>query len=188
MHWDELFADLEAQFDELGSAALEADVAERTWVEQSRIRLVDRLRASLGGTVAVSVSGSSEPVVGQIDRVGVDWLLLRAGTGAETVVCLPAVTSVTGEVSARAEDPAAAHAQIRLGLGHVLRGLSRDRRAVALTLRSGGVLAGNVDRVGIDHLDLAERERGVPRREPEPRRVRVIPFHAVAVVRPQSDR
>jgi hypothetical protein len=80
MHWDELFADLEAQFDELGSAALEADVAERTWVEQSRIRLVDRLRASFGGTVAVSVSGSSEPVVGQIDRVGVDWLLLRAGT------------------------------------------------------------------------------------------------------------
>lgn len=188
MHWDELFADLEAQFNELGSAAFEADVAERTWVEQSRIRLVDRLRASLGETVAVSVSGSDEPVVGQIDRVGVDWLLLRAGAGAETVVCLPAVTSVTGDVSARAEDPAAAHAQIRLGLGHVLRGLSLDRTAVTLMLRAGGLLAGTVDRVGIDHLDLAEHERGAPRRRPELRRVRVIPFHAVAVIRPHPDR
>jgi hypothetical protein len=188
VHWDELFADLEAQFDELGSAELEADVAERTRVEQSRMRLVDRLRASRGGTVAVSVSGSGEPVVGQIDRVGVDWLLLRGSTGAQTVVCLPAVTSVTGEVSARAEDPTMPKAQIRLGLGHVLRGLSRDRTTVALTLRSGGALAGTVDRVGIDHLDLTEREYGVPRRTPELRRVRVIPFHAVAVIRPHLDR
>jgi hypothetical protein len=186
VHWDELFADLEAQFDELGSAELEADVAERTRVEQSRIRLVDRLRASLGGTVAVFVSGSGEPVVGQINRVGVDWLLLRDGSGAEMVVCLPAVTSVTGEVSARAEDPTVPGVQIRLGLGHVLRGLSRDRAAVAIALRSGGVLAGTVDRVGIDHLDLAGH--GEPRRRPELRRIRVIPFHAIAVVRPQLDR
>jgi hypothetical protein len=182
VHWDDLFADLEAQFEELGSAELEADVAERIRVEQSRIRLVDRLRASHGGTVAVVVSGCGEPMVGQIDRVGIDWLLLRGTTG-ETVVCLPAVTSVTGEVSARAEDPTVPEAQIRLGLGHVLRGLSRDRATIALTLRSGNALAGTVERVGIDHLDLAEGEEGVPRRRPEFRRVRVIPFHAVAVVR-----
>ena len=187
MHWDELFADLEAQFEELGSAELEADVAERIRVEQSRIRLVDRLRASHGGTVAIFVRGCGEPVVGQIDRVGVDWLLLHGTTG-KTVVCLPAVISVTGEVSARAEDPTVTQAQIRLGLGHVLRGLSRDRAAVTLTLRSGGALAGIVERVGIDHLDLAEGEEGVPRRRPEFRRVRVIPFHAVAVVRPHHDR
>jgi hypothetical protein len=186
VHWDEVFADLEAQFEELGSAELEADVAERIRVEQSRIRLVDRLRASHGGTVVVFVSGCGEPVVGQIDRVGVDWLLLR-GTPGETVVCLPAVTSVTGEVSARAEDPTIPQAQIRLGLGHVLRRLSRDRTTVALTLRSGGTLAGTVERVGIDHLDLAVGQ-GVPRRRPEFRGVRVIPFHAVAVVRPHLDR
>ena len=183
MHWDELFADLEAQFDELGSAELEADIAERTRVEQSRIRLVDRLRASLGATVAVSVTGSGEPVVGQIDRVGIDWLILRGGTGVETVVYLSAMTAVTGEVSARAVDPAARRAPIRLGLGHVLRGLSRDRTAVAVTLRDGSAVAGTVDRVGIDHLDLVEHEPGVPRRQAELRSIRVIPFHAVALVR-----
>ena len=188
MHWDELFADLEAQFDELGSAELEADVAERTRVEQSRIRLVDRLRASAGGTVAVSVSGSNEPVTGRIDRVGADWLLLRSGSGAETVVCLPAVTAVTGEVSARAADPGVAPTLVRLGLGHILRGISRDRTRVALTVRSGDVLAGTVERVGIDHLDLAELEHGVTRRRSGRRKVRAIPFHAVAIVRPQPDR
>lgn len=187
MHWDELFADLEAQFHELGSAELEADVAERTRVEQSRIRLVDRLRASVGGTVAVSVSGAGEPVAGQIDRVGADWLLLRSA-GAQTLVSLPAVTAATGEVSARAEDPRVAGALTRLGLGHVLRGLSLDRTSVALTLRTGDVLAGTVDRVGIDHLDLVELDHEVSRQRRGPRKVRVIPFHAVAVVRPRPDR
>jgi hypothetical protein len=182
VRWDELFADLEAQFDELGVAELEAEIAERTRLELSRIRLVDRLRATIGRTVSVKVRGAAEPVAGRLDRVGSGWLLLTTATGREVVVNLAAITTLAGHVSGRADDPLSGGVSTRLGLAHVLRGIARDRSTVALALADGSQLTGTVDRVGADHLDFAEHEPDTPRREPDVRGLWVIPFVALSTV------
>jgi hypothetical protein len=183
VRWDELFADLEAQFHELGIAELEAEIAERTRVELSRIRLVDRLRATVGRTVSAKIRGLPAPVTGRLDRVGTDWLLLTDEAGIEVVVNLTMVSNLGGEVSRRADDPLAAGVSARLGLAHVLRGIARDRAAVAVALSDGRQMTGTVDRVGADHVDFAEHEADVPRRDTDVRGVWVIPFAAVSTVR-----
>ena len=183
MRWDDLFADLEAQFDELELAELEAEIAERTRVELSRIRLVDRMRATAGRTITVKVRGLAEPLVGRLDRGGTDWLLLTTATGVETVVNLRSVTRLGGEVSPRADDPLVGGALARLGLAHVLRGISRDRSTVRLTLVDGSQLTGTVDRVGTDHVDFAEHEADIPRRRAGVRGTWVIPFGSLSAVR-----
>jgi hypothetical protein len=65
----------------------------------------------------------------------------------------------------------------------VLRHLARDRAAVVLRLRSGAEVAGTVDRVAADHLDLAvhpadeRRPRGGP--------VRAVALDALLLVSPR---
>ena len=70
----------------------------------------------------------------------------------------------------------------RLGLGHALRALARDRAAVTVT-SDAGVLAGTIDRVGTDHLDLAEHAPGEPRRPAAVRGVVAIAFAGIVAVR-----
>ena len=42
---------------------------------------------------------------------------------------------------------------------------------------------GTIDRVGRDHLDLAEHEPGVPRRDAAVTRIRIVPLTEVLLVR-----
>lgn len=185
MNWDDLFADLEAQFDALERAELASEVADRTRRERARIRLVDRLRASVGRRVVVHVSPGT-PLAGVLERGGPDWLLLSDPAG-EVVVPTESVGWVSG-LSARAEHPIArGHVAARLDLAHVLRGISRDRTAVTIALVDGGQLHGTVDRVGADHLDLADHEVGEPRRPRGVRAMRVVPFAAIAYLRRRPD-
>jgi hypothetical protein len=71
----------------------------------------------------------------------------------------------------------------RLGVAFVLRDLCRRRAAVDLATASGEHLHGTVDRVGRDHLDLAEHEPGVPRRAASVSRSRILPFSELVLVR-----
>jgi len=64
-----------------------------------------------------------------------------------------------------------------------LRGIARDRSAVRLLLRDGSALAGTVDRVGADFVELAAHPAGELRRRVEVRDVLVVPTAALAVVR-----
>ena len=180
MRWDRLFADLEAQFDAATEAEFSAEVADRSRREVALVRLVDRLRGT-ATEVQVGLDGIG-PISGVVAAAGPDWVLLT-DRQAETLVLVAAITWVRGAATT-AEPPTSAIAA-RLGLGHVLRGLARDRAETALLLRSGERITGTVDRVGADFIDLAEHPPGEPPRGGSARTIRAIPTHALAALRRQ---
>jgi hypothetical protein len=181
MRWDDLFADLEAQWDAEQAAELAGEVAERTRSELARVRLADRLRGSVGRSVTVSTS--PERVAGRLASSGPDWLLVDDGR-AQVLVPLSAVSEVTG-LGAQASAPdAVGVVESRLDLGFALRRLARDRQPLRLVLTDGSRLTGTVDRVGADFLDLAEHDTDEPRRPASVRALRTVSFVALATIRP----
>ena len=181
MRWARLFEDLDAQLEAAERAERAAESADLRRLEISRGSLVDRLGAATGAEIVLTVEGADN-VPGAVSQVGGDWLLLVSSSVGEIVVALPAVVSVTG-LPAGATPPAD-EIDRRLGLGLVLRRLARDRLPVTVVTRTGAHWTGTIDRVGADHLDLAEHAADRPRRATDVQRVRTIAFAAVAVVRP----
>jgi hypothetical protein len=184
MRWDRLFTDLEAQLEAADAAEFAGEVVERTRIEVGALRLVDRLRAALGATVRLTCMGSDQ-VVGRLHRVGPDWLLLAERPEREAVVPLAAVTSVAGLGPWSSTDSGGVVAA-KLDLRYALRGVARDRAGVALTLCDGTALAGTVDRVGKDFVEIAEHPAGELRRARAVRQVRTVPLHALSVIRTSS--
>lgn len=181
MRWRRLFDDLEAQADAAHDAELAAEVAERSRREAASAHLGDRLAAAVGAPLTLHLPGSTR-VHGALVDTGVDWLLLEEPGAGEVLVPLAAVLGVTGAGAATAAPDESAVGR-RLDLRWALRGLARSRTAVRLVLVDGSVLAGTLDRVGADHVDLAEHGRDEPRRAAAVRQVRLVPLAALAAVR-----
>lgn len=181
MRWKDLFDDLEAQVEAAERAELDAEVRDRLRIEAGRIGMADRLRAATGGTVTVTVLGAG-PVSGHLLDAGPDWLLLEEQGRRDLLVPYAAVLGVDGLT--RRALPADGAVGQRLDLRWALRGLTRDRAAVQLVVRDGSVLAGTLDRVAADHVDLAEHPQGEARRAGSVRAVRLVPLAALALVRP----
>lgn len=187
MRWDDLFGDLAAQWDAESRRELDAEVADRTRRERASVGLYERLAAAGDDVLSVSLS-SGATVSGRVVDVGDGWLLLAANsTGAgvgpllgPALVPFSAVTAVAG-LSARAGGTELGR---RFGLGYALRGLSRDRAAVLLTDLTGTVVAGTIDAVGHDVLELSEHPADLPRRAENVTGRRLVPFPAVVLVRP----
>lgn len=184
MRWSRLFDDLEAQLLAGERAELLADVAEHTRAQRGQQSLADRLAADLGRPVRVRVRGAGV-VDGELAELGMDWLALSVPNPARSrsrsvLVPMGAVLAVWG-LSGRAEQHPGVGAR-RLGLRQALRAVSRDRDLVRVCDVDGGQVAGTIDRVGQDHLDLSDHPEDQPRREVAVRRRVVIPFQAVAVV------
>jgi hypothetical protein len=182
VRWDHLFADLEAQLDAADRDELAAEVRDRTRRETARLRLADRLRAAVGCRLVVTTGGASV-IRGTLDQAGPDWLLLTEDSSSRALVPLAAVLSVDGLPAVSGEPGSEGAVGARLDLGYALRGLARDRAAVAITLRDGGTVTGTVDRVGADFVELAEHDAGEPRRRDSVIRVRTLPTAGISVLR-----
>ena len=153
---------------------------DRTRREAGLIRTVDRLRAARGAEVVLALPGGG--LLGGVLRdAGDDWLLVEQPGAREVLVPLAAVLSVTGLGRRTAQD--AGEVARRLDLRWALRGLARSRTAVQVGLVDGAVLSGTLDRVGADHVDLAEHVAGQERRASSVQGVRLVPLVAVAMVR-----
>jgi hypothetical protein len=70
----------------------------------------------------------------------------------------------------------------RRGLAFVLRVLFRRRAALSISTAAEH-LHGTIDRVGRDHVDLAEHEPGVARRDRDVRALRILPVGQIVLVR-----
>lgn len=203
--WADLLADLEGQFDAAEAAELTAEVGERTRREWLQVSLAARLRGSRARGLRLDVAGLGATWGVLLDS-GPDWLLLGTGPAAvgpgavgpgavgpgaldraadtsELLVPLSAVLAVTGlgpgAPGEAVVGPVAARWTLRLALA----ALARARTPVQVVLRDSAVLTGTVDRVGADHLDLAEHPLDVPRRSGQLTGVRCLPVDALACLR-----
>jgi hypothetical protein len=182
VRWDSLFADLEAQASAAGLAERAAEVDERARMESARVGLVDRVRAAVGSELRLHCAGGIV-VAGTLNQVGADWALVDEAAGQQAVVPIAAVLAFggLGWLSALPGDDGTVGS--RLGLGSVLRGIGRERIGVRAYLLDSTMLAGTIDRVGTDFVELALHPVGQPRRRSDVRDRLVVRFAALAVVR-----
>ena len=181
MRWDDLFADLDAQLEAAQATELAGEISDRTRREQALLGLADRLRASAGATLVVATTAGT--LHGRLLDVADDWLLLAETGRSELLVSTAQVLGLTG-IGARSETPGSGGEVARkLDLRWALRGLARSRVGVQVVLLDGSALAGTLDRVGADHVDVAEHPPGEARRAAAVRQVRVVPLTALVAVR-----
>jgi hypothetical protein len=196
MRWDNLFDDLESQLEqELGAEDIDL-LAEEERLRLGRLGLRERLRAMMPASSAnepirvLLVDGSGISIA--IGAVGRDWIAGElVGEGhrmpscvipiAAVSACLPTSLQTTASLDGGADAGVGALAG-RLGLPFVLRDLCRRRAALHVRTHRD-LLHGTIDRVGRDHLDLAEHEPGVARRERAVRAIRLLPLAELVLVR-----
>lgn len=197
VRWDDLFDDLESQLEgELHSEASGLRLsAERQRLEKLSLRTrLSNLARSVGpGGIlhlrVVLISG--EILALRPTALGRDWLAADlAGSErsrAQCVIPLSAIASVflteeQGLASLAVETENAGRLIERVGFPFVLGDLCRRRRTVELDTR-GGVLAGTIDRVARDHLDLAVHPLGTLRRASAVLHYRLVPFWQIHLIR-----
>lgn len=197
MRWDNLFDDLEGQLEHELNAE---DIDLRA--EEERLRLGRlSLRTRLAGLTRASAHGapallrvllvSGETITLRASTFGRDWLaadLLDSGArGVQCVIPLAAIAGVeltAAEIaeSLGSESESSARLIDRIGLSFVFRDLCRRRTPVQVQT-STGVVAGTIDRVGRDHLDIAVHPLGTLRRASAVTAYRIVPFAHITLVR-----
>jgi len=149
VRWDALFADMEHQLDAAARQDRADQVADLTRAERASVTLVDRVGVRVGERLDLTLR-AGERLSGRVLEVAAGWLLL-ADDRREHLVPLGAIAVVAGLAQGSAPPSAVTR---RLGLGHALRAVARDR-AVVQVVAGGATLVGRVEAVGADHLDIA---------------------------------
>lgn len=189
MRWEQLFADLDARFDELADAELLAELADRQRVAVGAVLLTARLGGAVSRPIRLRTT-SAGAVTGTLRQVGPDWVLVQEAPGREALVNLGAVTVVEGLTTATGRPPAGI--ALRLNLRHMLRGIARDRSPVVVSVpgsstTEGGArgtdISGTIDRLGADFVEVAVHAPWEARRAASVRSVVAIPLASVVVVR-----
>ncbi|MDN5820050.1 MAG: hypothetical protein L0H39_01045 [Brachybacterium sp.] len=178
MRFERIFEDLEGQFAHHQQEEVRAVSEDLTRAEQAQLTLADRLRGAEGHGLTLHL-GAALRVSGMVQEVGAEWVALATRGGARSaVVPLTAVVMVEGLPSrARlAEDSLGSP----LGIGSVLREISRDRNVVRLET-SGGSVIGRIAAVGADALDIRSLPTGESTTVPGSARITVA-FSALQAV------
>lgn len=182
MRWDALFNDMESQLAESERLSLDAEINERARAEMVGAELADRLRGAMGSRLAVHLA-CGDVIHGALSHAGADALVLDEEHHQVLIPYAAAVRYVgLGRFAVAEPSPV----RRGIGLAHALRGLARDRSELAVTVghSAGAVrLAGIIDRVGRDFLDLATPAPGEVRRAHQVSQVSVIPFAGLAAIR-----
>lgn len=166
-----LFDDLEQQAAGLEFATREANVAELAVAQYADIEFSERLHASVGNRVQLRVAGG-QILVGDLSRVGFDWVLLQ-GLPEEWVVPTGMITAAVG--LSKHSDPVAGAAPLgKLKLTSVLRGLASSREECVLFWADQQQLTGTLGRVGRDFVEVQAGDQG---------RIHVVPLHLVSSLR-----
>jgi len=148
MRWERLFAELEAEADDLAARDRDAEIADRTRAELGRTRWADGLRAARGD-VRVRLLGGVV-LAGRVGHVGTDWLLLSAESH-DVLVPGHAVVGIDG-LAITAAPPA--DGTLPHTWAAAWRVLARDRAPVRLTRVDGSEVRGVPVRVGADFVEL----------------------------------
>lgn len=187
MRWEQLFADLDSQFTDLADAELLAELPGRQREAAGGISMVQRLRGSIGASLRLGIADGAVHA-GLLQDVGPDWLLLRLGAVGELLVALSAVTLVDGLGAATGTPLSVVDGRFTLRLA--LRRIARDRAPVVLNVVGAGEatvgpteIAGTIDRVGADFVELAQHATWEPRRAEAVRSRVLVPLGAIATVR-----
>jgi len=191
VRWDELFADIEGQLEHELSLERIGLAHEAERLRLARLTLGERLRGMSRGDRGVRlmlVDGLSLEL--RVESAGADWIAGEAHLGRSRRGVVVPIASVAAAMPSRDQlddpgpgtaAPAPAALADRLGLAFVWRDLCRRRVVVELRTLAG-VYHGTIDRVGADHLDLAERDPDHGSRPAAAARIRVVPFAAVGTV------
>jgi hypothetical protein len=182
MRWQQLFADLSAQWEEAEASAERLESASRARAEFGGVLLADRLRGAEGARVVLRCHGAGL-VAGAVADVGPDWVLLADERGVEVLVATAAVLAVSGVGRRTALPTEAGVVAGRLDLRRAVRGLARDRSQVQVVLVDGAVVTGTIDRVGADFCEVAEHPIDEARRGSAVQGVTAVALSALAVVR-----
>ncbi|GAB3530337.1 hypothetical protein [Arthrobacter monumenti] len=181
MRWAALFEDLEAQLATAGQLDMDSEISDRARMEQAAVKLVDRLRGQLGGTLKVRVSGH-EDFEGRLVHVGSEWLVLESGSQS---MLIPFSSATVIHGLGRSTSATPSFSDSRLKLTSALRVLSRDRAPLSVQLvgteREGSV-NGIIDRVGSDFIEVAVVPSGEYRRARNVVETVAVPLHAVRAV------
>ncbi len=174
-----VFDELEAQFE----AGLRREAEQET---------VAALRAQVGATPLWEQLARRTGVKGVV-RVGArlvrgtvtasypDFFVLQGGDGAQHLVRSEA-TSIALPPDPTSPQPAPNATARRYTLSLALRELARRREPVLLELIDGNTVAGTIEAVGSDYVEIAEHDIGEARRETAVKARRLTAFAAVALV------
>jgi len=173
---DALLAGLEAQAGAIEGVHDDAAAEDLARAARAEIPLLDRIRAASSIVIDVVDHG---PVRGEVVAVGSDVVVIDAADGTWAVP-FAGIAAVVGASDA-AEAPTGVAG--RLGLAAVVRSWARERSVVRVMRRGAAPLDGTIDRVGVDHLDLAEHDPGMPRLSAEVRRTASVPLGAITALR-----
>jgi hypothetical protein len=201
MRWENLFDDLEGQWETARLAEERDQRAEEERVRVARTVLRDRLRALTSSDRArpLRLSLSDGTWIDLRAKVlGRDWVSGEltvpgdARPAHEERACILPLASVhalaldreqvRSSLAPVSELPPERGIVDRIGLPFVLRDLCRRRARVELRLRDT-VVGGTLDRVARDHVDVAVHETGTPRRESAVSGYRLVPLAAIVLVR-----
>ena len=199
MRWDHLFDDLESQLEhEFGAEEVDL-LAEEERLRLGRLALRDRLRAMVPESTESAplrlLLRDGSRVSLALGAVGRDWIAGEVASESQSrsltscVVPVAAISACFPDAAqlAASTDPgdggsAVGSLAARLGLPFVLRDLCRRRAALHITTRREQV-HGTIDRVARDHLDLAEHDPGVARRDRAVHAIRLLPLAELVLVR-----
>jgi hypothetical protein len=180
-----VFDELEAEFE----AGLRRETEQET---------VAALRAQVGATpiweqlarrigVDAVVRAGARLLRGTLIASYPDFFVLQGADGDQHLVRTEA-TSIALPAEPTAPQPAPSPAARRYTLSLALRELARRREPVQLALLDGNTVAGTIEAVGSDYVEIAEHDIGEARRETAVKARRLTAFAAVALVTLPPDR